>query len=186
MRAHSVQLNWFDRPARMFLMSARMFGLPVRALHLYRDEQATFQVRVAGLVTIVDESGESISSRESVTVLNDLCVFAPGRLADPALAWRPVDDRTAEVTFRNGRREVRATLLFNERDELVDFWSDDRPEISKGGVLAKRWRTPLSDYRLIGGMRLAARGLAIYERPGGPFTYGEFTARSVRYDVTQP
>ena len=63
MRATSTQLNWFRSPTRLFLMKARMFGLPVRALHIYRDEQATFQVRAARLVTIVDQSGESISRR---------------------------------------------------------------------------------------------------------------------------
>lgn len=44
-----VQGNVFGRPARLFLMKAHMFGLPVRALHLYRKEAATFQVRVLDL-----------------------------------------------------------------------------------------------------------------------------------------
>ena len=66
-----------------------MFGLPVRALHVYRAEAATFQVRVASLVNMVDQSGEGISRAETVTVLNDLCFFAPGALVDPRLAGRP-------------------------------------------------------------------------------------------------
>ena len=162
-----------------------MFGLPVRALHLYRDEQATFQVRAARLVTIVDQSGESISRAETVTVLNDMCVFAPGALVDPRLAWEPVDDRTAAVTFTNGRRRVAATLLFNERDELADFWSDDRPESGDNVVhAAPVEHADLADYRDVGGLRLPTRGDAVYQRPDGPFTYGSFTLRSVAYDVT--
>jgi hypothetical protein len=184
MAATSVQVNGFgDRPVRLFLMKARMFGLPVRALHLYRGDEATFQVRVAGLATIVNLAGDEISRAETVTVLNDLCAFAPGALADPRLAWQAIDDRTAAVTFRNGRWTVAATLLFNERDELVDFWSDDRPENADGGLVTRRWRTPLSDYRVIDGLRLPARGLTVYERPEGPFTYGEFTVSSIDYDV---
>ena len=185
MRATSTQVNGFgDRPARLFLMKARMFGLPVRALHLYRGDAATFQVRVAGLATIVDLAGDEISRAETVTVLNDLCVMAPGALVDPRLAWEPVDDRTAAVTFTNGRWTVGATLLFNERDELVDFWSDDRPENTDKGLVPCRWSTPLSDYRVVNGLRLATRGLAVYARPEGPFTYGEFTTRSIEHDVT--
>ncbi len=185
MPASSTQLNWFGRPARLFLMKARMFGLPVRALHLYRDGQATFQVRAARLVAIVDQAGESISSAETVTVLNDMCVFAPGALLDPRLAWDPIDDRTAAVTFANARRRVTATMLFNERDELVEFWSDDRPESGDNVVHARRWRTPISGYKDVGGMRLPTRGEAVYERPDGPFTYGSFTLRSAAYDVTE-
>ena len=183
MRATSTQVNVFGRPARLFLMQARMFGLPVRALHLYRGDEATFQVRAAGLMTMVDESGDAISRAETVTVLNDLCVLAPGALVDPRLTWEAGDDRTADVTFENGRWTVRARLLFNERDELVDFWSDDRPENAEGGFAERRWSTPISGYREVDGLRLPTHGEAVYARPQGPFTYGEFTMRSIEYDV---
>jgi hypothetical protein len=184
MRSQSVQVNVFGRPARLFLMRSRMFGLPVRALHLYREEQATFQVRVASLVNVVDLEGPEISAAETVTVLNDLTFMAPGALADKRLAWRAVDDRSAEVTFTNGAHRVSATLLFNDRDELVDFWSDDRPDASMGRYVPMRWHTPMSDYGDVAGLRLPTRGLAVYDRPDGPFTYGEFTLRSLRYDVS--
>ena len=184
MSSSSVQVNGFgSRPVRLFLMKARMFGLPVRALHLYRGDEATFQVRVASLATIVDLAGDEISRAETVTVLNDLCVFAPGVLAGARLTWRAIDDRTAAVTFTNGRWTVGATLLFNERDELVDFWSDDRPESADGGLVPRRWSTPLSDYRVIDGRRLPTRGTAVYARPEGPLAYGEFTLRSIAYDA---
>jgi hypothetical protein len=88
MPARSVQYSFFDDPARLFLMRARMFGLPVRALHLYREAAATFQVRVADLVTIVDQAGAEISGAETVTVLNDWCVMAPGVLAGPSSRGR--------------------------------------------------------------------------------------------------
>jgi hypothetical protein len=183
MAATSSQVNVFGRPARLFLMKARMVGLPVRALHLYRGDQATFQVRAAGVMTMVDASGDAISRAETVTVLNDLCVFAPGALVDPRLSWQPIDDRTAGVAFMNGRWTVRATLLFNERDELVDFLSDDRPERADGGFAQRRWSTPVSGYRVIAGIRHPTHGDAVYARPDGPFTYGEFTVRSIAYDV---
>jgi len=182
----SVQYNFFARPARLFLMQARMFRLPVRAMHLYREEDATFQVRVASLVNMVDQSGEDISRAETVTVLNDMCFMAPGALIDERLAWQPIDDRSALVTFTNGRRRVSATLLFNERDEMVDFWSDDRPDSGTGTSRQMRWNTPIGDYRDIDGWRLATTGAAVYAYPEGPFAYGEFTLRSLRYDVPGP
>jgi hypothetical protein len=177
------QVNTFAAPTRSFHLRSRMFGLPVQALHLYRDQTATFQVRIAGLRTIVDQAGLGLSRVESVTVLNDWCVMAPGALVDDRLAWDAVDDRTARVVFTNGPHRVAATLRFNDADELVDFWSDDRPDTSSGCEVPMRWSTPLSDYRDFGGIRLASRGLAVYERPDGPFAYGEFTLRSVEYDL---
>ncbi|HSW41879.1 MAG TPA: DUF6544 family protein [Patescibacteria group bacterium] len=186
MVATSVQYNFFGRPARVFFMTARVFGLPVRALHVYRHEEATFTVRVASLVNMVDQDGDEISRAETVTVLNDLCVFAPGALADPRLSWQPLDDRSAVVTFTNGPYRVAATLLFNERDELVDFWSDDRPDSSSGSFIPMRWNTPVGDHREIGGLRVPTRGSTVYARPDGPFTYGEFTLRSIFFDLSVP
>jgi len=186
MRARSIQYNFFDRPTRLFTMKARIYGLPVGALHLYREEAATFQVRVASLVNVVDLKGEGISRTETVTVLNDLCFFAPGALADPRVTWEAVDDRTAVVRFANGPHRVSATLLFNDADELVDFWSDDRPE-GGGGVLRQmRWNTPIDDYRDVDGRHVGHHGLAVYAYPDGPFTYGDFRLRSVAYDVAGP
>jgi hypothetical protein len=180
----SVQVNVFMRPSRVFLIRARMFGLPVRALHRYRGDEATFQVRAAGLLTMVDQRGDVLSRGETVTVLNDTCVFAPAVLAvDPRLDWQAIDDRTAGVTFRNGRWTVSATLRFNERDELVDFWSDDRGDYDGGQFIERRWSTPLSEHREFSGLHLPGRGLTIYDRPSGQFVYGDFRIRSVEYDV---
>jgi hypothetical protein len=186
MAATSVQYNFFDQPARLFFMTARMYGLPVQALHVYRLEAATFQVRVASLVNMVDQHGPEISRAETVTVLNDLCVFAPGALVDPRLGWHAIDDRSAGVTFANGPHRVSATLFFDERDDLVDFWSDGRPDSSSGRFVPMRWSTPVGDHREVGGLRLPTRGSTIYARPDGPFTYGEFTLRSIACDVAGP
>lgn len=182
MRATSVQYNFFDQPARLFFMTARMFALPVCALHVYRQASATFTVRAASLVNIIDQQGDDVSRAETVTVLNDLCAFAPGALDDPRLTWQPLDDHRAAVTFRNGPHRVTAELTFNDRDDLIDFQSDDRPDSSSGRFLPMRWNTPLSDHRQISGLRLPTRGSTVYHRPDGPFTYGEFTLRSITYN----
>jgi len=186
MRAQSVQYNFFGSPTRLFLMEARMFGLPVRALHVYRQEQATFTVRVASTVNMVDLRGEEISAAETVTILNDMCLLAPGALLDPRLTWDAMGDRSAAVTFSNGPHSVTATLEFNDRDELIDFWSDDRPDASTGSYVPMRWATPVTEYREVDGRHLLHHARAVYLRPDGPFTYGEFTLRSIAYDVAGP
>ncbi|MBK9739768.1 MAG: hypothetical protein IPO93_09675 [Actinobacteria bacterium] len=186
MRARSVQYTFFGRPTRIFLMEARMFGLPVRALHVYREEAATFTVRVASTVNMVNLRGPEISAAETVTVLNDLCLMAPGALLDPRLAWTEVDRRTARVMFANGPHRVAATLEFNDDAELTDFWSDDRPDSSGGSFVPMRWHTPISEHCDIDGMHLLHRGGAVYDRPDGPFMYGDFTLNSIGFDVAGP
>jgi len=183
MLSTSVQYNFVDSPTRLFFMKSRMFGLPVQVFHDYAAEQATFRVRVASLVNVVDEGGVAFSKVETVTVLNDLCFFAPGALVDPRLTWTPIDDRTSGVTFGNGPHRVSATLHFNERDELVDFTSDDRPQLLDGTYRPSRWSTPIEGYQLFDGRRLPTRGAAVYAYPEGPFTYGKFRLKSIAYEV---
>ncbi len=187
MTAPSVQYNFFDRPARIFLMSARMLGLPVRALHVYAKESATFTVRVASLVDTVSHEGPVISRAETVTVLNDMCVLAPASLIDRRLAWTPIDEYGVRVDFTNGPHAVSAILQFNERDELVDFSSEDRPAAQNDGSLRNAtWRTPIGEYHDIDGRWLPRSGDAVYDYPEGAFRYGRFVLRSIAYDVAGP
>jgi hypothetical protein len=49
-----------------------------------------------------------------------------------------------------------------------------------------RWNTPISGYREIDGRRLPTYGSAAYNLPDGVFTYGEFTVRSIAFDLPAP
>ena len=140
------------------------------------------RVRLAGLVNVVDASGPELTRTETVTILNDLCFFAPSRLIDPRLSWTVVDDTRARVVFTLGPNTVSAELVFNEKGELVDFVSEDRGMLQKDGSLrVLRWSTPLSTYRDFDGWRLASEGEAIWHLPEGPFTYGHM--RLTRFEA---
>lgn len=184
MEATSQQVNIFGDRTRIFTMKAGMFLVPFQALHVYRDTQATFIVRVANLFNVVDIAGDTLTAAESVTMLNDFCVYAPAYLTAPCFSWKEIDDRSTEVTFTNGAYRVRATLLFNEEGALIDFISDDRYALESDGTMRNvRWTTPVSDYQDFNGRKFAAAGQAVYHYPDGPFVYGIFRLRSIRYDV---
>jgi Family of unknown function (DUF6544) len=95
------QYNFFDEPARMFYLKGSMFGIPVHGYHRYVGLSATMRVRVAGLVSVVDASGNEMDQGETVTMFNDMCVMAPATLIGPSIVWEPVDGRTARSTFTN-------------------------------------------------------------------------------------
>ena len=48
-------------------MKASRAGIPFDILHRYVDGAATFQVRIAGLIPVVDKSGPGITHDETVT-----------------------------------------------------------------------------------------------------------------------
>jgi hypothetical protein len=179
-----VQYSFMDRPARYFLLRARMFGLPVTVLHTYADAHARMRGRVASVHDLFDHDGGPLDAAETVTVLNDICVFAPAVLIDPRFAWTAHDDRSADVAFTNGAIRATATLFFSVAGDLVDFASDDRHALPDDG---QRWTTPLRNYREFEGRRIAGEGDAIWHYTDRPsFTYGRFLIRAVRFNIAGP
>ncbi len=177
----AMQYDRFDPPKRLFFLPTQMFGLPVKVLHDYDDIAATMKVRLAGLYNVVDAGGTDFSRIETLTLLNDLCIFAPSWLSDPRLTWQALDDHSAKVTFRNGPFSVGATLYINDAGELVNFTSQDRAALaSDGSARPLPWSTPLRSYRDFHGMNIASCGEAIWSQPGGDFAYGKFTITDVQ------
>jgi hypothetical protein len=185
LKAASEQYNFFgENPARLFYMTASQFLVPFRVLHAYADRQATMRVRVAGLFDAVNLEGEPLTEAETVTLLNDMCLFAPGMLGDDRFSWSDADSLSARVTFMNGAYRVSAILFFNGSGELVNFVSEDRSALQDDGSLRKvRWSTPVRDYREFDGRKVPAFGEAIYHYPEGDFTYGTFSLRSIEYNL---
>jgi hypothetical protein len=186
MKASSEQFNFFGDFTRLFLMKASKLLIPFNALHIYQKQEATFKVRVANLFNVVDVKGEDLTTAETVTLLNDMCIFVPGNLYDKRLTWKEIDSLSCAVTIENGKYKVTAILYFNEEGELINFISDDRSALQDDGTLKKaRWSTPVSNYKEIDGRRIPTYGETIWHYPEGDFTYGIFTLKSINYNYPE-
>lgn len=184
MKSHSVQYNFFKNHSRLFLMKASKMGIIFRALHIYKNMQASFQVKVAELFKVVDIKGEELTTAETVTLLNDICIFAPGGLSDKRFTWSSIDSLKTKISFSNGKYNVSAVLYFNEKGELINFISDDRSALQNDGSMKKiRWSTPVSDYKEIEGRKIPVNGRTIWHYPEGEFTYGIFKLKNIRYNL---
>lgn len=61
--------------------------------------------------------------------------------------------------------------------------SDDRSQADPGGSFtARRFSTPVRDYRDFGPVRLMSFGEARWLLPDGEFTYGEFALVEIAYN----
>lgn len=183
------QYNFFDPPARLFIMDARMNGLPVDVFHRFVGSEATMRVRVASVYPMVDASGPGLTRAETVTFFNDLCVFAPGALVDANVHWRELGPSQVEGTFTHAGETVRAVLHFGPQGELIDFISDDRGAVSADGksIANMRWSTPLGEYRVFGSHRVSARGTGRWHPAGAQaYDYIELELRDLRVNVPRP
>lgn len=181
---NAEQHNFFDgEPARLFYMTASMFGIPFQGLHRYVGQSASMLVKVAGIAPVVDASGAEMTKAETVTLLNDMCIMAPATLIDSRIEWESLDDRTVAATLSNAGQSVRAELEFNDAGELTNFSSDDRQKSSPDGasMTPARWSTPIGGYRLFGPFRLASRGAGLWHESGRDYAYIELQLDEISY-----
>ena len=169
--------------ARLFHMSATMRGLPVDILHTLTDGRATMRGLVLSMVPVVDASGPEMDRAETVTLFNDLCLFAPSALVNAPVEWEPVDERTVKATYTNAGHAVTATLVFDEAGDLVDFVSDHRSKASEDGRVFTplRWSTPIHEYTQSPGQRHCLRGEAHWHAPTGEYAYLELQVQALEF-----
>jgi hypothetical protein len=185
------QVNTFGaNPQRLFLMDATKAGLPVTVFHDYHDGTATMRGKVLSLVPVLDASGPEMDQSETVTVFNDMAVFAPAALVDAPVTWTQLDAHRVSGTFTNGGEVVSAVLVFDAVGDLVDFVSDDRLAASAdgGSFTARRWSTPLSGYAELAGRRVVAAGEGRWHapEPDGTFAYIELHLDQITYNGGTP
>jgi len=169
------QHNFLDEPSRFFLMDARRGGLPVDVLHVFRGDSATMRVRLLSVFQMVNNAGPEMDQAETVTLFNDLCLFAPSALVDPSIRWDPLDGSSARAWYTVGEHTIGAVLHFNESGELVDFVSHDRLAASSHGKTFQPipWSTPAFDHQDFGGRRVFSRGEGRWHPPEGEYAYIE-------------
>lgn len=125
-----------------------------------------------GLV-VLHARGAKLDIADTVTLFNDVALFMPAALLDPAISWEPLDDHVVRATYAKTSQAISAVLTFNESCELTNFVSDDRYAAVPGGreFVRMRWSTPVYDYREFGGRRIASKGEARWHPPDGEFAY---------------
>jgi hypothetical protein len=170
---------------RLYFMEMKMSGLPIVGLHKYADTKAIMLVKLAGLFTVADGKGEEMNKGETVTVFNDMCMFAPATLIDGRIQWESIGPLTVKATFDNKGIKVSALLYFNEKGELINFVSEDRYYSPTGKTYQKiRWSTPVKEYKDYDGIRISSGGEAVWSFPDGDYCYARANIKEIKYNIT--
>jgi hypothetical protein len=179
------QYNFVNEPARFFFMKAQMFGLPVYGYHAFKDGKAIMDVRLLALIPVQYQAGAAMDKAETVTWLNDLCLFSPGALIDRRLSWQPIDAHRTDVIFSEGPITVHARLFFDGQGDLVNFTSNDRYFTDTDQQLRQvPFSTPVRDYVSFGDRRVPSYGEAVWNLPDKDFCYGRFHLQELTFNQT--
>lgn len=181
MRGTAWQDSTVSPPERLFRMKVRKAGLPVRVRHHYQAGHATMEARLLGLLPLVELDGPELSRSETVTVLNDLFLLAPGAIPFAGLAWEVGPEEVVRAILQVGGHRVSAALEFDHAGDLVGFRSDDRYRSDRSGHHLERWSTPILTFQELDGLRLPREAEARWGVGEGAWTYARFVVESVDY-----
>ena len=186
MKMSADQLSSVDPAARLFLIKASRAGVPFLAYHRYVGPHATFQVRIASLLTVVDGKGPEMDRGETVTLLNDMCLLAPATLANPGLSFEELGGLEVRVGFTNAGHTVSAILTFDKSGALVDFLSEDRSRTTDGTSFERLpWSTPIGSWRTVGDRRFPGHAAGVWHDKNGSYQYARFENPEIEYNVVR-
>ena len=161
---------------RIFYIDLKIFCFHMYGLHIYNRAEAGMTGKLMGLIRVLDVGGREMRISDTVTIFNDMCLFAPSALIDSRIQWEEIDGDTVKAVFRTEHCEVSAVLYFDEDGQLINFVSDDRYYVGNDGTNRRiRWSTPVRRYQNMHGFRLIADGDAIWHFPDGDYRYITFT-----------
>ncbi len=143
-------------------------------------------IRLFSIFKVEYQAGHEMDIAETVTFFNDMCVLAPATLIDKRIEWLELERNKVKASFTNNGIKITALLYFNEKGELVNFVSEDRYAIGENNTITQHtWSTPLREYKLIHGLKLASYAETIYTYPYGDFTYATFTLKNIVYNISR-
>ncbi len=142
--------------------------ISLRVTDSYYDERGLLEVRL-GRLPLQRNRGPELARGEAFRYLAEIAWAPLAILANPALEWLELDQRTAEVATRVGPDRIAVRLLFNESGEIAQTVAE-RPRAEADSEIT-RWVGEYRDYRDLGGVVVPTRGEVRWETPSGPFTY---------------
>lgn len=173
------QYDFFSPYRRLFFMKGHIKGLTVPGYHQWDEGKGIMDVSLMGWIPVVHHEGALMDQADAVTLLNDICLFAPHVLRKTAFSCEELDQNHVKVTYNYAGGKVVAMLEIDESGRLFNFHSDDRYDVSRGEKY--HFSTPVSAYSQRSSTRTVKTGKAIWHYPEGEVAYGIFNLSSIEY-----
>jgi len=157
-----------------------MAGLPVRGLDEWHDGLGRMEIRVAGLIPVVDARGPRIDEGSLLRWLGEM-VWFPSAALSPSVSWTPIDDSRARATLRLGDVEGSAEFTIDAQGRFVSM---EAMRYLGGGADSKRerWVVPATAWKRFDGVQIPVEGEVVWKLPLGDFSYFRWKILDVRFD----
>ncbi|NOX87897.1 MAG: hypothetical protein GXO77_02645 [Calditrichaeota bacterium] len=171
-----------DPPAFIWSATVRMAPLvPLKVRDKYAEGKGKMQVKLLGLFSVVDETGDEIDQGAMVRYLNEMMWFPSAALND-YIKWEPVDDNSAKATMSYQGVTASAIFYFDEEGKVTNMIAE-RAMYEDNAFVFKKWSTPITEHGELNGIRIPVKGEGVWLLESGDFSYIRLEVTDIEYNV---
>lgn len=161
-------------------------GLPVRVHDAYVAGEGILEVRLLGLVKMVDLRGTAdLAKGELLRYLAEAMWYPTALLPSQGVRWEPIDDASARATLSDGGTTVSLDFHFAADGLIESTRAAARPRTLGGTVVASPWGGRGWKYERRDGMRIPMAGEVAWLMPDGAYPYWRGEITSLRYEFAR-
>lgn len=166
MPARATQYFTVDEPGFVWTVDVTMKGLPVVGRDTFTDGRGHMLIKVGGLITVADGTGEKFDQGTLLRFLGET-VWFPSAALSPWLRWEPIDEHSARATMSWKGTTGSATFEFDERGRVKGLFARRYFD----GKTLEDWRIPITAWKALRGVEVPTQGGAVWKLASGDFDY---------------
>jgi hypothetical protein len=159
-----------DPPGFLWYGKIKVFPfVSVAAIDKFYKGEGSLEVKMMSLFKVADAKGREYDQAELVRYLSEMIWF-PSAFLSEYIHWEPVNSESVKATIRVNGLSASAVLHFNPKGQITNFVAERYMDVG-GGLILKKWFTPLHEYAEINGIMVPVKGEGVWKLSTGDFSY---------------
>lgn len=183
MKLDCYQYNSVSEPTRFVYLKNNILGIfPFEARDKCQGGRGNMLIKLLKLFTVADAKGIEMDKSALVTVLSETLII-PNYAVQTYIKWDAIDDNSAKATLTFKNIQVSGTFRFNEKGEMISFYTEDRYFAEKNGIFKKiPWSIVVDAYGEKDGVKFPSKIKAIWHLKDGDFEYFKGEITNIEYN----
>lgn len=170
-----------------FVWDARIALAPlvgVRVRDGYVRGVGSMRAAILGVVPVLSDPGSpEVTAGALQRHLAEAAWFPTALLPRQGVAWRALDDRTAEATLTDGGTTASLQFRFDPEGAITEVFAPARFREVEGRYEATPWAGRFGRYEVHGGIRIPTEAEVEWRLPAGPYPYFRGRVVGVEYRI---
>ena len=178
------QYNSVSEPTRIVYLKNNILGIfPFEARDKCINGKGNMLIKLLKLFTVADAKGVEMDKSALVTVLSETSIILTYALQD-YIKWEAVDYNNAKATLTYNDIKVSGSFNFNDKGEMISFYTEDRYFAEKDGTYKKiPWSILVDDYVEKNGVKFPSDIKAMWHLKSGDFEYFKGRISNIEYNI---